>query len=292
MTEPDELYTLRAQYWMGHYHLALDEAKSIARRPMSPALKAEREELIQRAHLALGDFPKVIGGDTPALKALALRAQYDQAPDDDSRTAIANKMKEVLATETPPSPSLQLYASQLFLSHGWTKDALQCVHAGATLEHVAMTLQIYLKLDRLDLAQNQLRSLQQQDEDAVLTQLGSVFVSLATGSSSSGDAIHVLASLKEQYGPSPLLQNLSAASYVISGQYEEAETSLIECRKEFPDQLNADTLINLVVCQQHQGKDPSAGIMELKQTFPSHPYCQALDRVTGAFERESLKYKV
>lgn len=64
MTEPDELYTLRAQYWLGHYQLSLDEAKAIARRPMSPALKAEREEYIQRAHLALGAFGKVTGGDT------------------------------------------------------------------------------------------------------------------------------------------------------------------------------------------------------------------------------------
>jgi coatomer subunit epsilon len=64
MSDPDDLYTLRAQYWMGHYQLTLDEAKSIARRPMSPALKQEREEFLQRAHLGLGEYNKVIGGDT------------------------------------------------------------------------------------------------------------------------------------------------------------------------------------------------------------------------------------
>lgn len=60
MSEPDELYTLRAQYWLGHYALALDEAKSIMRRPMSPALKAEREEFSLRCYLALGQYDKVI----------------------------------------------------------------------------------------------------------------------------------------------------------------------------------------------------------------------------------------
>mmetsp|Transcript_20160 Transcript_20160/g.49436 ORF Transcript_20160/g.49436 Transcript_20160/m.49436 type:complete len:94 (-) Transcript_20160:822-1103(-) len=60
MSEPDELYTLRAQYWLGHYQLALDEAKSIQRRPMSPALKAEREEFILRCQLAMGQYDKVI----------------------------------------------------------------------------------------------------------------------------------------------------------------------------------------------------------------------------------------
>lgn len=62
MAEPDELYTLRAQYWLGHYQMAVDEAKSIARRPMSPDLKVEREEFLHRAYLALGQHEKLTGG--------------------------------------------------------------------------------------------------------------------------------------------------------------------------------------------------------------------------------------
>lgn len=60
MSEPDELYTLRAQYWLGHYILCLDEAKSIARLPMSPQLKIEREEFVLRSYLAMGEFEKVL----------------------------------------------------------------------------------------------------------------------------------------------------------------------------------------------------------------------------------------
>ena len=59
-SEPDELYTLRAQYWLGHYAMAVDEAKSIMRRPMSPELKLEREEFALRSQLALGQHNKVI----------------------------------------------------------------------------------------------------------------------------------------------------------------------------------------------------------------------------------------
>jgi hypothetical protein len=65
MSEPDELYTLRAQYWLGHYQLALEEAKSVARRPMSPNLKAEREELLARIHIALRQYDKASATDTP-----------------------------------------------------------------------------------------------------------------------------------------------------------------------------------------------------------------------------------
>ena len=70
-TEPDELYTLRAQYWLGHYQMAIDEAKSIARRPMSPELKAEREEFLHRSYLALGQREKLTGG-TPGVCALCV----------------------------------------------------------------------------------------------------------------------------------------------------------------------------------------------------------------------------
>jgi coatomer subunit epsilon len=60
MSEPDDLYTLRAQFWMGHYQMAMDEAKSVMRRPMSPELKIEREEFMLRSQLALGQYDKVI----------------------------------------------------------------------------------------------------------------------------------------------------------------------------------------------------------------------------------------
>lgn len=66
-SSPDELYTLRAQFWLGHYNLCIDEAKSIARRPMSPQLKVEREEFYLRALLELKQFDDVVreasGGD-------------------------------------------------------------------------------------------------------------------------------------------------------------------------------------------------------------------------------------
>ena len=65
MSEPDELYTLRAQFWLGHYQLALEEARSIARRPMSPALKAEREEFAARALIALGQYDRVTSTESP-----------------------------------------------------------------------------------------------------------------------------------------------------------------------------------------------------------------------------------
>ena len=58
--EPDELYTLRAQYTLGHYGLAVQEAKQVARRPMAANLKVEREEYLNRAYCALRQYDKCV----------------------------------------------------------------------------------------------------------------------------------------------------------------------------------------------------------------------------------------
>jgi coatomer subunit epsilon len=189
--------------------------------------------------------------------------------------------------------SVALFASQLFFSHGMTKDALQCVHLGATLEHMSMALQIYLKLDRLDLAQAQLESMRSTDEDAVLTSLGAVHIALAGGSSTASDAAHTLSSLSEQYGPSPLLLNLSACAYCMTGDYDEAEAKLLDCQREFSQSpAYSDTLINLIVVSQYLDKPYASYLLDLQKLFPAHPFLASLERVEGAFAREALKYKV
>lgn len=66
--QPDELYTLRAQFALGHYRLALHEAAQVARRPMAVALKVEREEYVRRSYMALGQYdPQCLAqpGDGP-----------------------------------------------------------------------------------------------------------------------------------------------------------------------------------------------------------------------------------
>jgi coatomer protein complex subunit epsilon len=211
------------------------------------------------------------------------------ATDEDTQVALIEAMKGLLAESG--STSVQLTAAHVFLQHSLTKDALQCVHLGVTMEHIVLALQIYLKMDRIDLAKAQLSLLKQADEDAVLTQLGSVYVSLANGSSTARDAIHVLGSLAEQYGPSPVLLNLMAVSYMTSSQYEEAEARLEECRRDFSLTV-PDTLINLLVCYQHEQKPIEPILAELKTSFPNHAFCKGLERVEGAFEREAVKYKV
>lgn len=222
---------------------------------------------------------------------MGLAAQYHSAGSPEAKEPIVDQLRS-LTGGSSSSPSAQLTAAQIFLDAGLTRDALQCVHAGNTMEHLSLCLQVYLKIDRLDLAQQQLRQLKQTDEDAVLTQLGSIYCSLATGSSVAGDALHSVSMLMEQYGPSPFLVNLMACSLMLQGNYGDAEQRLQECLQEFPDNVIADTLINLVVCCQHQQKETAPYLAQMETRHPRHPFCEGVERVQAAFAREVGKYKI
>jgi len=255
-------------------------------------LKVEREEFLARAQMTLGDYDKVIasgaGSDREGLKTLALAAEYYGAVAT-AREPLLDQIKSTVAASS--SATAQLVAAQVFLDSDLTKEALQCVISGSTMEQQALTLQIYLKIDRPDLAQQTLSQMKRKDEDAILTQICGVLCALASGSNGSGDALHSLKSLMEQYGPSPMLLNLMACAYMQGANYAEAEKRLEECLQEFPDQVLPDTLINLVVCCQHQGKPTDKWMTQVQSKFPNHKFSEGVARVQAAFDREMVKYR-
>lgn len=264
------------------------------RRPMSPDLKAEREEMVARCHIAMKDYDKVISGDTSGagLKALSLQAQYTTlaATGDAAQIqSVIQQLQSMLGDGV--SPRVQLIAAHVFLQAGMKKEALQCVHQGLTIEQTSLCVQIYIVLDRLDLAQKSLQQLRRTDEDSMLTQLASVHVALATGSSVAGDAVHTLNQISEQYGPSPMLLNLMACAHMQGGNYAEAEQKLAQAREEFGAE-DADTLVNLIVASQYQHKPVADYVSALKQQYPTHFLSLGLDTVGGAFDREAIKYRV
>jgi coatomer protein complex subunit epsilon len=227
-----------------------------------------------------------------ALQALSIKALFDAANGNEvAQSPLIDQLKSLVGSK--PEPSVHLTASQVLLASGQVKEALQCVHAGAIPEQVSMALQIYLKLNRLDLAQQQLEKLKRGDEDSILAQLGSVYINLAKGSTGAPDAVHSINSLSEQYGPSPYLLNLMACALMQQGDYVAAEQKLDECiREQGGETVLPDTLINMIGCHVQQNKSADAYVNQMKEQYPTHAFCAGLDRVVSAFDRESVKYKV
>mmetsp|Transcript_20722 Transcript_20722/g.47025 ORF Transcript_20722/g.47025 Transcript_20722/m.47025 type:complete len:204 (+) Transcript_20722:438-1049(+) len=188
-------------------------------------------------------------------------------------------------------PSAQLYAAQIYLCVNQLESALQLIFLGTTFEHLYTTVQIYIRMDRLDLAEETLGAMKNADEDCSLTQLSAVHIAIASGSSKSTDASYILSALSEQYGPSPMLLNLTAASLIVSGRYDEAEEKCKEVLTE--DATNIDAMINSVTCFVNLGKyvEVESMIGRIKSVAgPEHSFVKNLERVEGAFDRVSSTY--
>jgi len=298
MSEPDQLYTLRNQVWLGHYSLALDEGKNLLRSKssLSAALRTERDEFVARSLLALGRYGEIGVGVNASgtvdvgVKLLQLQGslQSGSVPPPSILSSVQSLMSDPAASR---APSAQLYAAHVRLCANDHEGALRLVSAGTTLEHMHVTAQIHLRTDRLDLAEETVALMRNTDEDSSLTHISSVHVALAAGSSRSTDATYTLAALSEQYGPSPLLMNLQAAALVVSGRYDDAEAKCRECLGEDPDDV--DAMINLVTCLVNLGKYGEVDVMvaSIKRLAgPDHSFVKSLERVEGAFDRVSSTF--
>ena len=173
---------------------AITEGSSLSR--LSEALKIEAKEFVYRSYIALGQFNIVIDeiADDPSiatsLQAVKLLARYLSQPQD--KEMVLMTLNEWLTGPQTGNPStLQLIAAIIYLHEDNTKDALRCIHLGATMEHLALTTQIYLQMNRPELAQKTVRSMQQADEDATLTQLAIAWTHLATGGAKLQEAAYI-----------------------------------------------------------------------------------------------------
>ena len=87
-------------------------------------------------------------GINPAVHALYLST----APE--ARGGVVDNLKALLANPAFVSnTSLQLTVCHIFLVANLLREALQCDHMGLIMEHLAMCIQIYIKINRLDLVE-------------------------------------------------------------------------------------------------------------------------------------------
>ena len=105
-------------------------------------------------------------------------------------------------------------------------------------------VQCYLMVNRVDLAETQLRTMQRADDDATITQLAASRFYLAQGGERIADALATLTDLADKYGATPALLSAQAVCAMRTGSWAEAERLLLE----------PEVLVNLAVCALHTGK--------------------------------------
>eukprot|EP00602_Paraphysomonas_sp_CaronLab_P006060 CAMPEP_0185018718 /NCGR_PEP_ID=MMETSP1103-20130426/1390_1 /TAXON_ID=36769 /ORGANISM="Paraphysomonas bandaiensis, Strain Caron Lab Isolate" /LENGTH=300 /DNA_ID=CAMNT_0027548655 /DNA_START=60 /DNA_END=962 /DNA_ORIENTATION=- len=291
MTEPDELYTMRNLFWLGNYQLAINESNSLHR--LAKHLNPIRDEFVYRSYLALGQYDIVIGEiqDTPstplALRAIRQLALYLSKK---SSYEVVLSNLEALADEASKTSQATIYYLVLATVHVHgdnIKDALIATEGQSTLELSAYAVQLLLRMDRPDLAQQRLALMKSVDEDSALTQLATAWVSMRTGGAKGmAEAANIYEDLSEKYGASVMLMTGLAVSKMHQGLFDEAETHLQEALNKDPS--NADCLANIITVSYHLDKPPEViarFVSQLRNKAPEHPLLQGLTNFESAYDR-------
>ncbi|CAH0473877.1 unnamed protein product [Peronospora belbahrii] len=270
MTEPDDLFTLKNQLWVGNYPNVLSEGLTLNH--LSEALRNERDVYVYRAHLALGHVSLVLqsisdtGNTSIALSAIKLWATFLSGQSD--KEMIDLTLKEWLADPVSgENAHLLLVAGQIYTRNGKLSDALSAFTRGGSLEHMLYIVHLYLQMDRLDLAQKTAQEMKRIEEDSTLTQLAHAWCLTLQGGDKADEATLHFQELADRFGSTPLLLNGAAVAFMALQNYGEAERLLLEAIQKDPG--NEDTLINLIAVNAHLNKPTQQYIMQLQQVAPS-----------------------
>jgi len=291
MSGPDALFNVHNNFYLGAYQAAINEAADL--QGLSANEATERDCFLYRSYIALGSYQlpiSEINDDAPtALQAVKLLAVY--LSDNNEKEKVLSTMQEWLADPSCASNvTLLNMAATVYQFEGNFVEALKCCHGAQSLELMALSIEIFLKMDRPDCAEKQLKEMMNIDDDATCTQLAQAWVNLALGGSKVQEAFYIFQELGDKYSWTVRLHNGSAICSMHMGRYDEAEKELLEALNK--DSKDADTLSNLVVANLHLGKPTSRFSNQLKMSNPNHPMLKRTATLEEAFDRAAQGFSV
>merc|ERR1712025_1229734 len=188
---------------------------------------------------------------------------------------------------------LLVVAATIYLGSDQPESALRVLHPSDHLECVALRLQALLSIHRPDLAKKELKVMQEKDEDATVTQLAQAWTNMALGGEKIQEAYYIYQEMIDKLGATSMLLNGQAVTFLAQGKYSEAESALNEAMEKDPN--NVDTLVNMIVLSQHQGKAPEVSnryLSQLKDMDPNHGFVVKLNKKEEDFDRMVAQYAI
>nr|CAG4642678.1 EOG090X0A8E [Evadne anonyx] len=290
--DTDELFEVKSQFYIGNYQTAINEAQKL--KIHTPEMKIARDYFVYRSYIALKKFSVVMGeinSSSPAeLQPLRMLAEYFSQPS--RRESIVIKLDEEISGNVDASNYVfLLVAATIYYNETSFETALKVLHQSDNLECRALILQTLLKMDRVDMAKKEVKTMQEIDDDAVITQLASAWLNLQLGGDKLQEAYYTFQELADKNTSTAMLLNGQATCFISQGKFEEAESALQEALEK--DSNNTDTLVNLVVLSQLSSKAPEVCqryLRQLNDSAPDHPLVRDFSAKERDFETFAKQY--
>jgi len=278
----DELFEVRNLFTLGNYAGAVNAAISL--RPSSSAVSVDRDVYLYRCYVCQRNYGLVLAetdgekGSDPSIAAVRTLALFRKASGDEDaeKNSVDEVQSWIQAGSAAANSTQQVVAGIILISKNKIDEAMKVLHNSLSLEAMSLMVQCYLMMNRVDLAETQLRTMQRTDDDATITQLAAARFYLAQGGERINDALAIVTDLIDKYGATPALLSTQAVCSMRVGNWIEAEKQLLQASERAITE--PEVFVNLAVCALHTGKPKEVVeryITQLRAMEPNHPWLAA-----------------
>ncbi|KAI8356862.1 coatomer epsilon subunit-domain-containing protein [Mortierella sp. GBAus27b] len=305
------LFSVRNLYYSGNYTQVITDSASAKSKASATQATIHQLNLFHyRALIATKNYARVAQEVTQthalglqALKAQAVYLDAVQSADAAGRDAALSHLREMLQVQSSDDPQpeataleVKVVVGQVLASEGLVEEALTVLLPHNNhLESVAVVVQVYLQMNRLDLAKKEVEACKSWAEDAMLAQLMEAWVGLRTGGGDRYQNAYYIYEEIATSSTSPTVKSLvgEAVCNIQMGQYPEAEGILQEALAKDP--TNTDAIVNQIVLSTLLSKpteEVNALIQQLQNVAPNHSYLQDLDLKSSLFDRAAQRHAI
>ncbi|KAF9934176.1 hypothetical protein FBU30_003200 [Linnemannia zychae] len=309
--DENTLFAIRNLFYSGNYTQVIsDTTSSRIRASANPATTHQLDLFLYRALIATKNYTRVAqeindsnGLGLQALKAQAVYLDAVQSADAAGRDAALAHLRDLLLVQSPNDPQPEITAlevkvalGQVLATEGLVEEALTVLLPhGNHLESVAVVVQIYLQMNRLDLAKKEVEACKSWAEDAMLAQLMEAWVGLRTGGGDKYQNAYYIYEEIATSSTSPTVKALigEAVCNIQMGRLPEAEGILQEALSRDP--TNTDAIVNQIVLSTLLSKpteEINGLIQQLQSVAPNHSYLQDLDLKSSLFDRAAQRFAI
>jgi len=286
------MFELETFFLLGNFQQAINRANNI--RPANEGQQTQRDYYLYRCYIEQGDYSTVLSeirsDSANSLKAVQVLAAYLQNPSNHEKVfATVAGWIETGLTKEPP---IKLIAGTIYFKAKKFEDCLRVMHDTEMLEGLSLLVQLFLELNRPDLAHRELSKMKSKQDDAIATTLATAWMAIMQGTTQQlQEAAFTYQELIDKYGNSTLLLNGLAVAEMKQGNFQKAEKILQDALLQ--DTTSLCSRINLVVVSQHLNQ-PSDKIKrdlnKITMNAPDHPWVSSLKEAETDFDAAAKKF--